>query len=691
MGFVRGMFWKATAISIAAASLSVPAIVRGDQATPTYQDTTKTTSTLADLARRAAEGGTVDTPDTVASAPIGIRFSPSYLNLISGDVNSIGMKNAFQTTMLTPFGSTFNFYVSADERHYRLQDKFDENKQLSASVLHVFNLFTSGSIGFLDSRVFNRSVIPGGGFQDYVFNDQSVTASGLYKRTHRPHSTPLRLLRFDATATGAAVQGERTYKNDQTLAAGGFGGVSTELRSRFLRIDARGGRRETWDRSETSLAEFDGLGSREDSLSTGLLTELGDSIFVDAKYVYYDATRSWADQAQGSLGGQQGGAQNVFEETETRSARGTVIALRAKVWNQLRLTVTGNHDSQLNNYAVQTTRYSNTVTDGLKGSVLYTSPWRTVATISLENTETLRDLGPLSVSSYNDTRKRVSIGFRQRVSKTMSMDVSGSTMLTRSEYLDPVANPRDRDQVDNNVAVRIGSRLHPNLETSVSLSYLGSEIINIDQSQSENNRTRELYELRPAFIYTFSDRFLISQSYGVSIEHTDFTYTQANNFLDRNLIFTNKFDYRPTSRIALIFDYAYNFHDNGSYLPDEVTGNEELSVQGEDRRDRILLKLDYHVMSRAVKGPLPADPVLERDLWFFAEEQYSRFEDRELTSDTKRVTTDGQIKVGARGDYDFGNGRSLTFSMARVKRFSRFGSEAEKDFWDISSAFNYPF
>ncbi|HXV12967.1 MAG TPA: hypothetical protein VEC56_02055, partial [Candidatus Krumholzibacteria bacterium] len=414
------MISTAVAMLAAAAWVDAPTIVRAEQTSPA--DTTQARS-LADFAQQRAQSG-FTLPDTLATSPrIGIRFTPTYINQVTGDVSSVGMRNVFQTNMTTPFGSVFNFNVSAEEKHYRLQNKRDENKQLGATVAHTFNIFTSGSIGFIDSRVFNRSIIPGGAVQDYIFNDQSVNASGSYKRNYLLHSTPLRSVRFDALVNGAAVQGERTYKNDETLAAGGFAGLAASLRSGEINVRGRGGHRETWDRSTTTLSEFDGLGSSEDSLSTGLVAEVGDSIFVDANYVYYEAARRWADQAQGSLGGQQGGVENVFEETERRSSRATTLSLNARVWRGFAVRITGSHDSQLYDYQIQKTRYSNTVADGLRGTVEYTAPWRTRAIVTLENTKTLRDFGPLSVSSYDDTRYKAALGLSHRFKSALSLEL----------------------------------------------------------------------------------------------------------------------------------------------------------------------------------------------------------------------------------------------------------------------------
>jgi hypothetical protein len=320
----------------------------------------------ADEADQADPGAPADTTKS-----IGVRFSPVFLNQINGDVSYVGMKNSFQTSMTVPFGSVFNFMVSGEEKHYRLQDKQDESKQLNASVLHVFNIFSTGSIGFSDSRIFNRSIIPGGAFQDYILNDKSINANGSYKRHYPTNSGVVSGVSVDANAAGSAVQSERTYKDDETLAVGGFGGVAANLFSRDVRVNARIGHRETWDRSTTSIEEFDSLGSGEDSLSTGITAELGDSIFLDAKYVYYSGQRTWADQAQGSLGGQQSGVQYVFRETEERDAEGIVIALNAKVWSRFHNKLTAHHDRQLNDYALQTPRFSHTGGDGLRASSFF--------------------------------------------------------------------------------------------------------------------------------------------------------------------------------------------------------------------------------------------------------------------------------------------------------------------------------
>jgi hypothetical protein len=343
---------------------------------------------------------------------------------------------------------------------------------------------------------------------------------------------------------------------------------------------------------------------------------------------------------------------------------------------QFGLNLSANHSEDVFDYAIQKERFSNTTSDGFTGAIDYRLPWKSRATVSFEGNSTLHDLGPQSVSSLTDKRKLVRLGISHQFTPTLTVDLNGSTQLLQSFYLDYEANPRDRDQVDSSVNLRLSSTPFKPIQATINVAYSGSEFINIDSSESGNNRTRSLYEFRPGFTYTMNQWLTIIQSYGIAIEFTDYTYKSTDNFLDRNLTFTNTFLFRPMKDVDFKFEYALYLHDTGSYLPDPVTGEDVLDVQSEDRRDRTNIRVDYRINQR-VK--------------VFGENLYSRFENRFLSSDTETVTIDGQLKLGTMGDYDWGSGRKLSFTVARVKRFSPFGAEAEKNYWDARSEFSYPF
>jgi len=107
-----------------------------------------------------------------------------------------------------------------------------------------------------------------------------------------------------------------------------------------------------------------------------------------------------------------------------------------------------------------------------------------------------------------------------------------------------------------------------------------------------------------------------------------------------------------------------------------VSGVDELSIKSEDRRDRTLIRVDY---------------LIKKELGIFCENVYSRSEDRIPGSDDVTATTDGQVELGSKINYAWKAGKILRITVSHVKRFSPFGTELEKDYWNAQSEFSYPF
>jgi hypothetical protein len=596
------------------------------------------------------------------------------------------MRNQFRTNVVTPYRLILDFDISKSEKHYRLSPgRRDENKRISLGSLYTIRPGLTGSFGVTDSRIFGRSAITGGAFQDFIIDDQTVSATLSHAGTIEPRYVyfmnfprfTTSALRFDWRANASVGQGERTYKTDDTMGGSVGGGVAYNFGKRVV-VQGRGALRQSNETSRTTLEEFNGLGASEDSLSGVVRVFLADSISIRGDYKMFNGDRRYTDQATGSLGGQVGGVENVFEEHETRDSHFAQIALDSRLWQGFRLNLTATNDEQLYDYAIQQTRYSRTVVNSAKGVVDYAMPWGTFANVQFENLETLRDLGPLSISSYSERRKRASVGLRHPFTSTLSLSFNGSTQLTQQFYLDYDENPRDRDQVDNIFNIRLSSQPYKKISASISTTYSSTDVINIDASQARLNRTRQLYEMRPSFTYTMNDRVQITQSYALVIEFTEYDNRESDNYLDRNLTFTNTAMLRPLDHVRFRFDYALYLHDRGSYL--RPNGDPELErvldIDSEDRRDRMTLRVDYDVTPGVT---------------IFAENIYSNFRNRDIALDSETDTQDGSVKVGASGEKKWSDSRKLKFRLARVKRFSPFGSPEEKDFWDMYSEFNFQF
>jgi hypothetical protein len=122
--------------------------------------------------------------------------------------------------------------------------------------------------------------------------------------------------------------------------------------------------------------------------------------------------------------------------------------------------------------------------------------------------------------------------------------------------------------------------------------------------------------------------------------------------------------------------YSYNFHDRGSYLSDGDGGERFLNREREDRRDQIRLRFDYKV---------------NKHFTVLGTKDYSRREDRTIGSSNVRVSEEGGIEVGIRGNFAWENSRSLRFSVMKANRFGSFSAEAQKDYWLVDAEFKYAF
>jgi len=599
-------------------------------------------------------------------------FDPVYNNYTEATLSYYGMRNEMNMKLVMPWRSLVNFQLKDDEKNYRLQNRLEKNKLMLMGVVQPLRSDVNASFTYSDSRVFNRSISLGGGIQDLVVNDLSVAGGLNYNRTFK--DMDVGSVRLDAGVSASANNGERAYKTDKTLAGGVFGGI--EYKFSRVTLTGRGSYRETDERSITALTTLEGLGATEDSLVAGARVQVTDSSVISVHHMDYEGERLYADQRRGSQGGQIAGAEEVYPEREVHPARRTTVSMSSRLFGRFGFSVSAYHE--FNQFAYDTTlsRNSAVTTDAFAGSADYRAPWRsTTATVTFEGGTTYNNLLPLSTASVYDYRKLVRVAISHRFKPTLTLDLNGSTQLLQSDYLNKAENPRDRDQLDSSVSARLSSVPFSNFLAFVSASYTNSLFQNISSTQSQNNRTRELYELRPGFSYFVNQYLTIAQTYGISIDYTQYKYLAASSqddYLDRNFTFNNEFKVKPMQKVDLRFLYTLLVHDKGSYFSDV------LEIDQRDNRQETILAVDYR----------PKD-----EFRFFGENTYSRrVEEGIEEGEDDAITTTGSIRVGVECNYAWGDkGRKLNVYCARVKRFNPSSTELEKNFWDARSEFSFPF
>ncbi|MDH3198155.1 MAG: hypothetical protein OEO21_07925, partial [Candidatus Krumholzibacteria bacterium] len=366
-----------------------------------------------------------------------IVFAPAYLGRIRGDVSSMQMTNELNSQTRSYWGTNLIGTLRVEKRVFRQIEREENNKFLNGSLMHVFIPGFTANLAYTDDRRYSQVIAVTGGLQEFVLNNQSILGSVGYNRLRGN-------LRYDVRGTGSLVDSEKTFKSDASQLASVNGGASYRFFDGLLSTGVRGAYKRNDETSRTGLASYGGLGGTEDSLSTSVRARVSDSLTVAFDYIDHTAVRRYTDQARGSLGAQQVGEENVFEEREVATTRSYDLRLDTRPIRGFAIKMGATRSEQANDFAVTKTRFSRTVTDVMDASMTYSARWGSELKLNMENRQTLRDLGPQSISSYDEETKNFDIGLRHRFTNTLQMSASYKTTLRQYFYVDYEANPRDR-------------------------------------------------------------------------------------------------------------------------------------------------------------------------------------------------------------------------------------------------------
>jgi hypothetical protein len=606
------------------------------------------------------------------------RFSPTFDAKTTAQVTYNEMGATFNNTFFGFNGVSVITMISANEKNYRLQDRIERSKQLTNTVTKSLMPGFTLALNQRDMRQLSRATLVTGGTQDFILNNQALTATANYR------SPDGYAMRWDAHGSLNLQDNEFAFKRDQGQGGAINGGVRYLMLDNRVKVRVRGSLSDQSEKSSSIYETFDGLGTTSDSVQTLVDVEVADSLDVGLEWMSYNYERDFADQARGSSGAQQVGAENLFRETERREARLYGVNMSSTPFPGLTINTSAKHTEQLSDFVNTPSRYSRSVGDELRGDLSYRVRSGLAVSLKLENSQTLRDLGPQSVSSYTDKRRRVSLSLKKKFTETLNVDVTLAEGIGQQFYVKFEENPRDRDQLESSIKGRISSQPFSKVSTSMFLAVTSTDIVSIHQSNSRDNRTRLRYDFKPDITYTHNDRIKVEQGYGLAIEFTDYDYIflGQDDFIDRNVNFWNRITHQVTPKLRNVFYYSLTLHDRGAYLPEDTLdfnnpdAERFLEVDREDRTDMARIEFNYK---------------LNQHLTAVGKYEYSRRRDTTVGSSNDRVTTTGGIEGGIIGAYKWGGSNTFNFTFKRVERFSPFVSGDQAKYWDANAAFKYAF
>ncbi|MCZ6767513.1 MAG: hypothetical protein O7D32_11355 [bacterium] len=614
----------------------------------------------------AMQATAIDSIAALSAGPLTWTLNQVYNGTIRGNVSSVSLSNRFVNTFAGPNGFRNSTTLFVQEARYRLQDRRDQTKRLTNTSYYAVRPGIIVDLTLSDSRFFNRTVTFSQEIQNFFNNNQ--LASGNLK-----YSTALPLnLRFNGAMAAQIARSEQTFLNDRSLEGSGRGAVSYNLGS-FMTLRGRVAYKQSSRQADTGAAITSGLGAVSDSLAGSVRINLNETDLIEARYSRYARVEKSLELPRGIF------VEQIFDqdlERETKTVNSNVLNLRAELSPVpgLTLRVEANHREQLNNFEVARNRFNNRVVNLLKGNLQYRIG-KTSVTLELENQNSLNDFGPTSVSGNRDKRRKIRLVLNQDITKTLSANVVFGTTLLQTFYLKFFENPRDRDQFDQLVNIRIRSRPFPKITAQIYGAVNQSEFVSIHRSQSQNNRTQLSLNFRPEFTYKISKMVSLNQIYGLNIEFTDHVFDENKNFLDRNITFSNTITAQLFPTLQLELFYGLLLHDRGSYLRATPTSARFLDVEQEERRDQMEIRFRYNVNDK---------------LAIVGSNEYSRRQDTFVGGRTN-VFIDGGLSLGIEGNYKLGPSRDLKLVVRKVTRFGQFNSPEQENYWVMDSSINFAF
>lgn len=610
--------------------------------------------------------------EAAAKTPAGPpwKLTTDYTGGIRGGVSDVQMSNKIAGSVVSLSGMILTGSLEIGRQRYRLQNKRNDRKNfLSTLAYPMQNGFTiSGTIS--DGRFFDRVITANNSLQDFTNNNQRARGNVTYTR-------PMRYgVSFNTRSEAGIDKGETTFENTRSI-DGSIGGGVRWARTNQLAVSARGSFKQTAQQSEPvgQNITVDGLGGPEDSLSTSAKYWITPTTTVKADYTWATKRRKYMDLPRGVFLDQNFEGE-LNKETEKRIANIFRVDATTQPIDAITFNLTSEHQVNLQDYAVAVKRFNETTVQRWQGMLTYRMPKKIQLDTTLENGNSFRDFGTQSLGSYREERKSLRFSLLVPFSQTFSAQFQTGSAIVQTFYQDFDVNPRDRDQLDEFANMRVTSTPFPKIGAQVYLSASRQTFVNVDASLSSNNRMETTWDFRPEFTYTVNPRVEIKQTYGMNLEFTEFDYAADDNFLDRNFTFTNTVKARIFPRLGTEWRYRVVLHDRGSYLTPPEGGERLLDITQEDRRDEMMISFRYAVAP---------------NLFVVGQNDYSQRKDQFSGSSNARYFRDLGLALGFEGNYDWGAGKKLDFSIRRVLKEGRFNSPAQKEYWEMDSTLAYRF
>jgi hypothetical protein len=596
------------------------------------------------------------------------RFVPTSISYVKGSEVDISLGSRMNTTINPGRGWTFSNSLSIERRRYRARQMEDISQNIggraakSEADVYVLDF----SVGESYSR---KKTLGLGRFgKEIVYNNQNADLNYTF-------SKPLLGAAQSLLAISAAGRrGTNDFKYDRSLSGSMSGALNYSLGER-LNLSGGFGTSRRRESSDIGRIKFAAMPSSGDTLRGGLSYGRSDTRILEVNYSRIDGIERTVMPPLGNSLEILDDPSKAAKEEAKRKGEDLSVNSSLEPFSFLSLQFRFQHSAQSQKYAVDKRLSVESENTDLSANTTYRYAESGVMSVQISMSESVDDYGPLSLSSSKERGHTIGMSLSQKISDSLSINLSGTSYLKQRYYAKRDVNPRDADYLYYHGEGSIKASPLPRVSTDVTMAADRYETINIDRTLSNDNRVDYQYRVGPMITLKPTRWVSISQDYNVRIEYTDFVYTEDKNYLNRTTTLNSTANFTVFRPLTFNFKHSYLMKDTGSYLMRE--GERRYNRTNENREQSLFLDMRYQVQ-REFTIKAQADFRNQRNSVF------GLVEGRKAVV-SSALSESGGMRVGFVRNKKVGRAGSVNLDVSYVRRYGPYMTKERREYWDVNS------
>jgi hypothetical protein len=608
--------------------------------------------------------------DSVATDP----FIPVWRSFMTANETAVALGSEMKIASLPGYDWLMNSSVRVEKKTYRGRNMEDINESLSHSAVKIEQGLYQVTVSMGESYTKKKTLGLARYGKDLVFDSKNAMFDAIYTK-------PLLGARSSQLAiNGSARRGLQDFKYDKTYTGGASGNITYGLGD-VLKVRAGGGVSHKRETSEIGSIVFDGMPSRSDTIRVGAEYGAGTKRLMNVSYERTTGVDRRAAPPRGNSLEILDDPELVQEEEARLNSERLTIGSHVRPFGFLSVDIDFNHKLTTQKHKVDTRLSKEAEDTELKATTSYKYSKSGLLSMAVSTKERTDDYGPLSLSSFTEREKRVSMRLKQDITDSLSVTMAGNASLKQRFFKKRDANPRDADYLYYKLEGNVNAIPLPGMKAYITGIITRKETINIDQTLSDDNRVDYMYRLGPKIQLKPTDWLDLSQEYSIKIEHTDFVYKEDENYLDRSTTMITNADFTVLRPFRFSLKHVYLMRDSGSYLLRD--GIRRYSREGENLENGLFLKAHYR-------------PIVDLDItaevdFKIQENNRLGFTDGGKGIVSSTVTDSGGLKIGLLRKNSFWENGKINLDINYVRRFGPYLSKERQEYWIVNSSVDYTF